>query len=455
MLIFIKILAMYLLYAAIGLIIGLLGGWLFANKHYLTRFAGEREHTLGLDKEKSILAEKLNLLGAEKEKLESQLAAERKITGGLNIELARVESEYKGLQEKLDTQKAELEQIQKKFTTEFENIAHKILRENSAEFTQTNQRNIGEILNPLKEKIEKFEKKVEDTYEKGLKDQTNLQAEIRNLHELNTRISQEANNLTKALKADTKKMGNWGELILERILEQTGLVKGQEYYTQYTDRTEDGSLIRPDVVVVLPEKKHIVIDSKVSLLAYDAYVNADDEPDRERWIKAHVDSIREHVKGLSDKNYQGAQNLDSPDFVLLFMPLESAFSLAIQKDPELFNLAWQRKIVIVSPTTLLATLKTIESIWKHEKQTQNALEIARQGASLYDKFYSFITDLEKIGNQIDSLRGTYDEAHKKLATGRGNLIRQAEKLKLLGVKTEKSLSEKYITDDTEEQDDRF
>lgn len=450
MLIFIKILAMDLLYAAIGLLVGLLGGWLLSNKHYLTRFAGERERTLELDKEKSILAEKLNLLGEEKARLDARLEEERKSTNGLNVELARMESDHRGLQEKLETQKTELEQLQKKFTTEFENIAHKILRQNSAEFTQANQRNIGDILNPLKEKIEKFEKKVEETYEKGLKDQTNLQAEIRNLHDLNTKISQEANNLTRALKADTKKMGNWGELILERILEQTGLVKGQEYFTQYTDRTEDGSLIRPDVVVVLPDKKHIIIDSKVSLIAYDAYVNADDEPEKDKWLKAHVESIREHVKGLSEKNYQDAVNLDSPDFVLLFMPLESAFSLAIQRDPELFNLAWQRKIVIVSPTTLLATLKTIESIWKHEKQTQNAIEIARQGASLYDKFYSFMTDLEKIGSQIDSLKGTYDEAHKKLSTGRGNLIRQAEKLKQLGVKTEKSLSEKYVTDGSED-----
>jgi DNA recombination protein RmuC len=203
------------------------------------------------------------------------------------------------------------------------------------------------------------------------------------------------------------------------------------------------------VVIKLPDKKHIIIDSKVSLIAYDRFVNTTDEGEKERWQKAHVDSVREHIKGLSEKSYSDAITLDSPDFVLLFMPLESAFSLALQYDPELFNYAWIRKIVIVSPTTLLATLKTVESIWKHEKQTQNAVEIARQGKSLFDKFVNFVEDLEKLGGQIDSLQHTYQDAHKKLTSGKGNLVRQAEKLKELGVKTEKSLAEKLLPEDEE------
>jgi DNA recombination protein RmuC len=290
---------------------------------------------------------------------------------------------------------------------------------------------------------------VEDTYKEGLRDQTDLKAELKKLHELNTKISEEANNLTRALKSDTKKMGNWGELILDRILEQSGLTKDKEYYTQFTDKSEDGTILRPDVVVRLPENKHIIIDSKVSLIAYDRFVNTTDEAEREKFMKLHNDSVREHVKNLSDKNYSAAVSLDTPDFVLMFMPLESAFGLAIQYDPELFNYAWQRRIVIVSPTTLLATLKTVESIWKHEKQTQNALEIARQGNSLYDKFVNFINDLEKIGTQINSLQNTYQEAHKKLTSGKGNLVRQAERLKELGIKTEKSMSDKFLPEDAE------
>jgi DNA recombination protein RmuC len=244
-------------------------------------------------------------------------------------------------------------------------------------------------------------------------------------------------------------MGNWGEMILDRILEQSGLEKGKEYFTQYTDRSEEGTILRPDVVIRLPEKKHIIIDSKVSLIAYDRFVNSSEDTEKDRWQKAHVESVREHIKGLSEKSYADAVTLDSPDFVLLFMPLESAFSLAIQHDPELFNYAWQRRIVMVSPTTLLATLKTVESIWKHEKQTQNAMEIARQGGSLYDKFVNFVADLEKIGGQINSLQNTYQDAHKKLTSGKGNLVRQAEMMKRLGIKTEKSLADKLLPEDEE------
>ena len=342
--------------------------------------------------------------------------------------------------------------FRKKFTLEFENIATKILKQNSQEFTFLNQRNIGEILNPLREKIEKFEEKVQQTYEKGHDDQINLKAELKRLLELNMKISEEANNLTKALKSDSKKMGNWGEVILDRILEQSGLTKGQEYITQFSDRNDAGELIRPDVIVKLPDNKHIIIDSKVSLLAYDGYVNNDDDATKERFLKAHLDSIREHIKGLSEKKYQEASTLDSPDFILLFMPLESAFSLAIQNDPEIFNYAWAKRIVIVSPTTLLATLKTVASIWKHEKQTQNAMEIARQGSSLYDKFYNFLSDLEKIGNQIRTLQNTYEDAHNKLSSGKGNLIRQVERLKELGIKSEKSLTAKFLPDEAESEE---
>jgi DNA recombination protein RmuC len=434
-----------------GIVIGAMVAWLVMRQIMVSRTGQLQIRINQMEKDAVALGGRLEYLSEEKQKLENLIDGERKAHGDNRMELARKEQELLSAMEKLKNQKAELEEIQKKFTTEFENIANRILKVNSREFTEVNLTNIGNILNPLKEKIEKFEKKVDETYEKGFKDQTDLRSELKRLYDLNSRISEEANNLTRALKSDTKKLGNWGELILDRILELTGLSKGEEYYTQYSDRNDQGELIRPDVVVLLPEKKHIIIDSKVSLIAYDQYVNSDDDIEREKFLKGHLDSVKEHIKGLSEKNYQTALNLDSPDFVLLFMPIEPAFHLAVQNDPELFYYAWQRKIVIVSPTTLLATLKTVESIWKHEKQTRNAMEIASQGKSMLEKLYNFLGDMEKIGLQIDSLRGTYDQAYKRLVSGKGNLVNQAKKLKELGVKTEKSLPEKLIADENEEE----
>jgi DNA recombination protein RmuC len=439
---------MDILYLIIAFIVGLLLSWIIISIMKNRQLSALKDRLAESDKEKGIIHEKFSMTQSENQRLINDLAVERQLKGDLAVGLAKQSADTENLKEKLLNQKAELEELQKKFTGEFENIANRILKEHSKEFTTLNQKNIGDILVPLKEKIEKFEKKVDDTYQKGLVEQTQLLGAIENLHKLNKQISEEANNLTRALKSDSKKMGNWGEMILDRILEQSGLEKGKEYFTQFTDKSEDGTILRPDVVIVLPEKKHIIIDSKVSLVAYDRFINSPDE-EKDRWQKAHLDSVREHIKGLSEKNYIGAVSLDTPDFVLLFMPLESAFSLAVQNDPELFNYAWQRRIVMVSPTTLLATLKTVESIWKHEKQTQNAMEIARQGKSLYEKFVNFMEDMEKLGGQINSLQNTYQDAHKKLSSGKGNLVRQAENLIKLGVKTEKSLSGKLLPEDEE------
>ena len=446
---------MEFLYLAIGLLVGAIIVWLgmkgkltSLNSNFQQQSAEaerlKQDEINSLDKEKSILNEKYTSLQESYEKTVTESTAERNRNETLTAKIATADADYKNLKEKLDSQKAELEDIQKKFTTEFENIAHKILKNNSQEFTQVNQKNINEILNPLKDKIQLFEKKVEDTYQKGIKDQTDLKAEIKKLYDLNSRISEEANNLTKALKSDSKKQGNWGEFILERVLERSGLVKGQEYDTQITARNERGDLIRPDVIVKLPENKHIIVDSKVSLVAYETFVNTDDSELQTTFLKQHVESIKNHIKGLSEKNYQNATLFDTPDFVLLFMPIESAFSVAIQYDPDLFNFAWERKIVIVSPTTLLATLRTVSSIWKHEKQTQNAIEIARQGGALYDKFVGFLNDLEDLGNQINRVSKTYDTAKNKLTDGSGNLIKRAETLKKLGAKASKSISENLI-----------
>ncbi|WP_321288601.1 DNA recombination protein RmuC [uncultured Sunxiuqinia sp.] len=396
------------------------------------------------EKVKVQLEERLTYLQADKERLTQKLETSEVEHEQQAQRLVRAEVGFANLQEKLITQKQEMEALQKKFTTEFENIAHKILKQNTQDFTEVNQKNISEILNPLREKIQLFEKKVEDTYEKGLKDQTDLKAELKKLHDLNLKISDEANNLTKALKGDVKKQGNWGEVILERILERSGLIEGREFEKQFSTVGENGSRLQPDVVIHLPEQKHIIVDSKVSLVAYERMVNSTEEIERLKHIKNHLASIKSHIKLLSDKHYQAAQGMNSPDFVLLFVPIESSFSVAVQADQDLFSYAWDNKVVIVSPSTLLATLRTIASIWQQENQTRNAMEIARQGGALYDKFVNFIGDLEKVGANIEQTRKNYDLAMNKLNEGRGNLVRSAEKLRELGAKASKELPQKYL-----------
>jgi len=362
----------------------------------------------------------------------------------LNRQLSQKATENKGLEEKLREKSGEIEKNEEKLRTIFKNLANDILEEKTKKFTDLNKTNLEEILSPLRVKIKEFETKVEETYVKESNQRFSLEKEIKNLAELNQQISLDAKNLTVALKSDTKKQGNWGELVLERVLESSGLVKGSEYIREVSTRTEQGDVYRPDVIVNLPDNKHIIIDSKVSLIAYNDYVNAESPEDREKALKLHLASIKNHVKLLSDKTYHTLEAFDTPDYVLLFLPIESSFSLAIQTDIEIFNFAWERNVIIVSPTTLLATLKTVTSIWKHEKQTQNAIEIARQGGFLYDKFVSFLNDLEKIGSQIEMTKRTYDDAHKKLSSGGGNIIGKVEKLRELGAKTSKEIPKSLI-----------
>jgi len=364
--------------------------------------------------------------------------------------VARKDAENCSILQNMEVQKKETEELRKKFTLEFENIAGRILKQNTEEFSSVNQTKVNEILSPLKEKIQSFEKKVEDTYKQGLKDQTDIKAELKKLHELNNRISDEAHNLTRALKGDVKKQGNWGEVILERILERSGLSRGVEFEREVVLKNNEGKTIRPDVIVKLPDQKHIIVDSKVSLVAYERYVNSNDPAKRESHIKEHILSIKSHVKELNQKHYETAEGLNAPDFVLLFVPIESSFSVAIQKDHELFSYAWDNKVVIVSPSTLLATLRTIASIWKQENQTRNALEIARQSGILYDKFVNFIADMEKIDKGLNQARVSYDGAMNKLSVGRGNLVRATEKIRLLGAKTGKQISNKYLPEGEEE-----
>lgn len=431
-----------IIFLFIGLIVGFFIGYLLIRFKLLKSGQSAENAKYELEKKLDVLQSKWDMSLENNLKLEREIDTERRLKEQANERIAKAEAEYRSLREKLDSQKQEMEELQKKFTLEFENIASKILKENTKDFTNVNQKTIHELLTPLKEKIQTFERKVEDTYQKGLKDQTDLKAELKKLYDLNNRISEEANNLTRALTSDSKKQGNWGEIVLERVLERSGLIKGQEYETQITVRDDKGNMLRPDVVVYLPDEKHVIIDAKVSLTAYEAYVNEEKEDRKINFLKQHIDSIKKHVKELDDKNYQGNTLFDTPDFVLMFLPIESAFSLAVQSDLELFNYAWEKKIVIVSPTTLLATLRTIASLWKHEKQTKNALEIARQGGALYDKFVGFLNDMKDLGLQLSRAQKSFESASNKLYEGKGNLVRSVDRLKELGAKTSKQLPEK-------------
>jgi DNA recombination protein RmuC len=391
-----------------------------------------------------------SILLAERSKYEQELNTLRNeyIEATKKLEAAR--THFSNQEQKIKEQKEEIENLHKKLTIEFENIANKILDEKSQKFTEQNKINLDIILNPLKEKIKQFEEKVEKAYSEETKERISLKTEIKHLVELSMQVKSEANNLANALKGDTKKQGDWGEIILEKVLERSGLIKGQEYQTQFNTKNIDGSRIQPDAVVFLPDNKHIIIDSKVSLVAYNAYVNSEDENEKQKHLKEHINSVRNHVKQLSEKKYQTSSEFNTPDFVLLFMPIESAFSAAIQNDQDLFAYAWDLKIVIVSPTTLLATLRTIASIWKQERQTKNALEIAKQSGALYDKFVGFLEDLDKIGKSIDASKSAYEDALNKLKTGRGNLISRVINIQKLGAQTQKQIPEKFKLDNEDE-----
>lgn len=361
----------------------------------------------------------------------------------LDVELAKRNIEFENLEQKLREQKSEVEKLQEKFTNEFEVLANKILDNKSEKFTKQNKENIDGILKPLQQKIESFEKKVDESHKESIDRHAMLRQQIIGLKELNEQMSKEAVNLTKALKGDNKTQGNWGELVLERVLEKSGLEKGREYFMQQSHTTHDGKRVLPDVVLYLPDNKKMIIDSKVSLISYERYVNEEDKELQAKFLKEHISSIKRHIEQLSEKKYQDIYEIESPDFVLLFIPIEPAFAIAINKDNSLYNWAFEKNIVIVTPTTLLATLRTIDSMWNNEKQQQNAIEIATQAGRLYDQFVNLTDDLVKVGNQLNTVKGSYDSTMVKL-TGKGNLISRVERLKKLGSKASKQINEKLL-----------
>ncbi len=387
--------------------------------------------------ERTAFDKQLQQAGQEKESIRSEKEA-------INIQLTKKEVDFENLWQRNKEQKEEVEKLQEKFTKEFENLANKILDEKSNKFTEQNKENMKNILSPLQEKIQLFEKRVDDTHKESIDYHAALRQQILGLREMNIQMSKETLNLTKALKGDSKMQGNWGELILERVLEKSGLEKDREYFVQQSHTTTDGNRVFPDVVINLPDGKKMIVDSKVSLTAYEKYINEEDESLKNGFLKEHVNSIKRHVEQLGDKNYQDLYQIESPDFVLLFIPMEPAFALALNEDITLYNKAFEKNIVIVTPSTLLATLRTIDSMWTNQKQQENAFEIARQAGALYDKFEGFVADLIKVGKKIDESKVEYQGAMNKLVDGSGNLIKRVENLKKMGAKTQKSLPENIL-----------
>lgn len=425
-------------------------------------FLGKMLFTAQSQSEKSGLEERINGFLGQIEQLKIQFQTERnqfeksllqlssekenlqKEKESLAIHLAKKENDFDNLLERNKEQKQEVEQLQDKFTKEFENLANKILEEKTVKFTEQNKENLKNILSPLQDRIQLFEKKVEDTHKESIDYHAALRQQILGLREMNEQMSKETINLTKALKGDSKMQGNWGELVLERVLEKSGLEKDREYFVQQSHTTEDGNRVFPDVIINLPDGKKMIIDSKVTLTAYERFINEEDDSLKNQHLKEHVVSINRHVEQLGNKNYQDLYQMESPDFVLLFIPIESAFAVALNEDTTLYNKAFEKNIVIVTPSTLLATLRTIDSMWTNQKQQENAIEIARQAGALYDKFEGFVADLIKIGKKMDEAKIEYGNAMNKLVDGKGNLVNSVEKLKKMGAKAKKALPEAVL-----------
>jgi DNA recombination protein RmuC len=452
----------------VGIAVGAILTWLLMRNRVDPKTEELRRQNAVLDAEKKSAADEVLRLRSEaereKQRFEQTLKEERKHADELlnelrssNLEyssaLAREKEAHANLKTLLEEQKGQLEKLQERFTKEFELLANKIFEEKSQKFTDQNRTQLDILLQPLGEKLKDFEKKITDTHLEDTRERASLKEQLAQLHLLNQKMSTEANNLTRALKGEAKTQGDWGEYVLTGILEKSGLIKDQTYSLQQSMVTEDGRRVQPDVIINLPDNKHLVIDSKVSIVAYKRMVQAETDEERTLALKEHVTSVRRHIADLSSKNYQQLYALNSLDFVLLFMPIEPAFAAALQGDEELFNVAFSKNIVIVSPSTLLATLRTVASIWRQEQQNKNAIEIARQSGDLYDKFAGFVEDLQKVGVRLADAQKVHEEALKKLHTGRGNLMNRAKRLADLGAKTSKQLPGELTGNDAEQEDE--
>lgn len=427
-------------FLVIGLIAGTLIGFLLGKSKNQQEVLSIKSKTT----EKEILLNQFQIQVSDlKKSIEKQSQLSVKQLDDLKqaeIQIARKTSELENINKRFAEFKEETANLNGQLKIEFKNIANEIVKEQSKDFSHHNQN----LLKPFKTQLETFEKAIQDQLKDNIQRATSFREQIEQLKNLNLQISQEANNLTNALKGDNKFQGNWGELILERVLDNSGLEKGSEYKTQVSLTNAEDDRIQPDAVVYLPDEKHIIIDSKVSLVSYEQYINSTDETEREQHLKSHLLSVKNHIKQLSEKKYQTAEGLNTPDFILLFVPIEASFGVAVKEDIDLFNFAWNKNIVIVSPSTLLATLKTIASLWKQEKQNKNVLKIAEESGKLYDKFVGFVNDLSKIEKSLERTSKEFSEAQKKLHEGKGNIVSRIEKIKELGAKTTKQIDEKYL-----------
>lgn len=400
-----------------------------------------RERMTDYEQRMERLIQEHKTLSQEQKNMIDALVNERE---SLAVQLGEQRTAFAKAEQQNHRAKEELQDLNKRFSKEFENLAQKILEEKSTRFTDQNKKNIEQILTPLQEKIQRFEKRVDETHKDSIERQSLLRQQIIGLKELNQQMSEETSNLTKALKGDAKMRGNWGELVLERVLEKSGLVKGSEYEVQQSFKTTDGSTLFPDVVINLPGGRRMIVDSKVSLVAYERCVNESDEILQQQYLKQHVAALNRHVDELSSKNYHDLYGVESPDFVLLFVPIEPAFAMALNHDGSLYSNAFDKNIVIVTPTTLLATLRTIDTIWQTDKQQKNAQDIAIAAGALYDKFVGLSEDLLKIKSQLDTVNKSYNRSLNKLSEGSGNLIGKVQKLKIMGAKANKSIDSTLV-----------
>ncbi len=426
----------------VGVVIGALAAWLIAKFKFASVSVISRKDL----EEKYVLKELYAKL--EDDILGSRLEAREKDSLVLNLtkELASNGQIISNLNEKLETNKKDIESLQDKFRQEFENLASRLLEEKSGKFLELNKTNMDAILSPLKEKIEDFKKKVEYTYTEEIRDITSLKSEIKHLAELNQQVSDDANKLANALKGESKTQGNWGEAQLEVILEKSGLIKNTHFRKQETLEDEEGQK-RPDYIINLPENKHLIIDSKVSLAAYERYFNSDNFDERKQYLNEHLASITNHIKDLSSKNYQNLYQINPPDYVLMFIPIETAFTLIIKENPAIFDIALDRNVVLITISTLLACLRTVSYIWRQENQKKNVLEIARQSGALYDKFTDFINDLVTVGKKIEDAKESHNSAMNKLFDSKkkgDTLIGRVQNLKELGAKTTKALPQEML-----------
>ncbi len=451
---------MNILFLIIGVIIGIIIGFLIAkifkqnkNEEPVNTYENDINN---LKTEIEVFKTKNKTLSDEINNFKTKIEEYENLRINLSNEKTKLETLLNEKENQLTEQKKFIEDLNEKQKLQFKELANKILEEKTKKFTETNKENIDQILSPLKERIHEFEKKVEEVYDKESKERFNLKEEVKRLSELNKEINQSAVNLTNALKGEAKTQGNWGEMILENILERSGLIKNREYFTQSSFTNDNGKRLQPDVIVKYPGDKSIIIDSKVSLTAYERYVSANDENEREQALKQHIISIKNHVKELSEKSYQNIYDIKTLDFVMMFIPIEPSYLAAIKADDNLWNYAYEKRVLLISPTNLIAALKMVSSLWQQEYQGRNAIEIARQSGDLYDKFVGLTDDLIDLGKKFNQTQNVYQNTMKKLSEGKGNLVSRVEKIKKLGAKTQKSISDKLLdrsltdenTDDT-------